>query len=300
MPYEHGPYSRPPRRSKGRFTYAFAVGTLVATAALIGHYAGQNASARGVPGDEWADVMDNSRTIIFKSALRGTLDPDVDQAPTQTFEDEVYGLAIPSEQTVNADDKGNFLASVPDSLPHDFRPAKPEDRIEPVETMIGNPSILDIERMSLRGRSARAQQQEEERRQVAEHRCMSRAIYFEARGESTLGQLAVANVILNRVENDAYPDTICGVVYQNEQRRNACQFSFACDGKSDEPRAGRYWDQAVRVATQAISGHRRIYAVEGATHYHADYVQPRWAGSMQYVKKIGRHIFYRDPSITGG
>jgi hypothetical protein len=291
---DYGPYSRPKKRSKGRFTYAIAVGTLVAAAALIGHYAGQKASARGVPGEEWSDVMTPSRTIIVKSSvLRGTLSDNIDQVPTQTFEDEVYGLELRTEQTVATDGKGDFLASLPD-----LNATPPDDRIEPVETMTGTPSMIDIERMSLRGRTERSRRQEQARRQVAEHQCMARAIYFEARGESTLGQLAVANVILNRVATDVYPDTVCGVVFQNQQRRNACQFSFACDGQSDVPRSGRYWDQAIRVATQAMSGNRRILAVEGATHYHADYVQPRWASAMRYIKKIGRHIFYSDPTIT--
>ncbi len=282
----------PKRRAKGRMTYAVAVGTLVAVAAFVGHYAGQNASARGVPGAEWSDVIDTRSSLQQNNALRGTLEDDVDTAPTQTFEDEVYGLQYRPEQQVEASGKGDFLAGVPT-----LDLAAIDDRIEPADTLTGTPTISAIEQMSLRGRTERGRRQETARRQVAEHNCMARAIYFEARGESTLGQLAVANVIINRVATDVYPDTICGVVYQNEQRRNACQFSFACDGKSDVPNNDRYWEQSQRVATQAISGGRRIYAVEGATHYHADYVSPRWARSMTMLKKIGVHIFYNDPTI---
>ncbi len=295
LPDYYGREHQPRKRSSGRVTYACVVGTLVAAAAFIGHYAGQNAAARGVPGAEWSDVMDSSRSIVVKSSdLRGTLDSDIDQPPTQSFDDDVYGYSLPPEQQVVTDGKGDFLASLPASpVP------RVEDRIEPVETLIGTPPVAQIERMALHGQTEKARRAETRRRRVAELKCMGRAIYFEARGESTLGQLAVANVILNRVANDAYPNTVCGVVYQNEQRRNACQFSFACDGKTDVPRQGRYWDQAMRVARQSMNGNRRILAVEGATHYHADYVRPRWASSMEFLKKIGSHIFYRDPTITG-
>jgi len=90
------------------------------------------------------------------------------------------------------------------------------------------------------------------------------------------------------------------VVYENENRRNACQFSFACDGKSDVPRKGRHWNQSMLVARQSMNGNRRIHAVVNATHYHADYVAPRWARAMVKLKKIGRHIFYRDPTLISG
>jgi len=122
--------------------------------------------------------------------------------------------------------------------------------------------------------------------------CLARAVYFEARSESQLGQLAVATVILNRAKAENYPSSICGVVYQGASRLNACQFSFACDGQSDLPKYGRAWEAALEVTALALATDRPIQAVDAATHYHADYVDPAWSRSLHRVTKIGRHIFY--------
>lgn len=132
----------------------------------------------------------------------------------------------------------------------------------------------------------------EQRRQVAERMCLARAIYFEARSESEIGRLAVAQVILNRVKSPFYPDTVCDVVYQNAEKLNACQFSFACDGKSDRPRPGAAWTLARKLAARAMAGDGEVRAIATATNYHADYVQPKWSGTMTRLIKIGRHIFY--------
>jgi spore germination cell wall hydrolase CwlJ-like protein len=126
----------------------------------------------------------------------------------------------------------------------------------------------------------------------AERKCLATAIYFEARGEPKSGQAAVAQVILNRVDTDAYPDTICGVVYQNKHRRNACQFSFACDGRPDVPRDTRAWAKAEAVTEDVLDGRGHVLQVSAATHYHADYVSPRWAPKLKRLSKVGRHIFY--------
>ena len=130
------------------------------------------------------------------------------------------------------------------------------------------------------------------RREVAEHQCLSRAIYFEARSESEIGRLAVAKVILNRVKSPFYPDSICEVVYQNADKRNGCQFSFACDGLSDRPRNAKAWQRARTLASRALAGDGEVHAIATATHYHADYVSPKWSGAMTRLVKIGRHIFY--------
>ena len=127
----------------------------------------------------------------------------------------------------------------------------------------------------------------------AEKKCLATAIYFEARGEPKSGQAAVAQVILNRVEAQAYPDTICEVVYQNREKRNACQFSFACDGKPDVPRDTRAWARAKQVGSNVLDGRDLIAGIKSATHYHADYVSPYWAPKMRRLSKVGRHIFYQ-------
>ncbi len=127
----------------------------------------------------------------------------------------------------------------------------------------------------------------------AQRRCLANGIYFEARGEPLSGQKAVAQVILNRVKNPAYPNSVCGVVYQNKWKRNACQFSFACDGIRDRINSKKHWGIATKVANDAIDGKFWLTSVGSSSHYHADYVWPRWRRSMKKMVKIGRHIFYR-------
>lgn len=122
--------------------------------------------------------------------------------------------------------------------------------------------------------------------------CLTSAIYYEAGNEIAQGKRAVAQVILNRVRHPAYPKTICGVVYQGSERRTGCQFTFTCDGSLARRPAEDRWEQARLIATSAISG-----AVEPsvgmATHYHANYVLPYWASSLDKISQIGLHIFYR-------
>jgi len=129
---------------------------------------------------------------------------------------------------------------------------------------------------------------------TAEVRCMAEAIYFEARSEPVRGQLAVAQVVVNRLKNPTYPSTVCGVVYQNQHMRNACQFSFACDGYREVIRDRSSWATALDLAQAMLAGDA-IYLEEigTATHYHATYVRPAWARQMQRMGQIGLHIFYR-------
>ena len=123
--------------------------------------------------------------------------------------------------------------------------------------------------------------------------CMATAIYFEARGESYRGQVAVAQVVMNRVGHKLYPDSICGVVYQNQSKRNACQFSFACDGIPETVNDQKSWKQAQQIARDVVSGKEYLPEVGYATHYHATYVRPHWAPRMKKVTKIGMHVFYQ-------
>jgi|SRR5690554_812692 spore germination cell wall hydrolase CwlJ-like protein len=123
--------------------------------------------------------------------------------------------------------------------------------------------------------------------------CLSTAIYFEARGESYRGQVAVAQVVLNRVKDHRYPDTICGVVFQNQNRRNSCQFSFACDGIPETITDRKSWEQAEDIASRFTDGQLYLTEVADATHYHATYVRPAWAPRMNKVTQIGLHVFYK-------
>lgn len=125
-----------------------------------------------------------------------------------------------------------------------------------------------------------------------ERRCLAEAVYFEARSEPEEGQAAVAQVVLNRAASGLYPNKICGVVYQNRHRYKACQFSFACEGKALRVTEGESWATAVRIANSVIDGKTYLSEVGASTHYHADYVKPRWARRLKKMDTIGRHIFY--------
>ncbi|OQP86063.1 cell wall hydrolase [Rhizobium rhizosphaerae] len=127
----------------------------------------------------------------------------------------------------------------------------------------------------------------------AEQKCLTDAIYFESRGESAKGQAAVAQVVLNRVRNPAYPKTICGVVYQNKDWYNRCQFSFACDRIPDIVWSRATWNQAHEIALAVTAGKIWLPEVGSATHYHATYVRPDWGPTMKRLTQIGKHIFYR-------
>lgn len=125
-----------------------------------------------------------------------------------------------------------------------------------------------------------------------EGHCLAQAVYFEARSEPLEGQLAVAQVVLNRVKAGQYPDSICDVVFQNEHIRNRCQFSFACDGLSDNPYEPEPWEIARRISYIALSGYWEDIT-QSATHYHAEYVNPFWATSLEETGQFGSHVFYR-------
>jgi hypothetical protein len=126
-----------------------------------------------------------------------------------------------------------------------------------------------------------------------ERRCLAEAVYFEARSEPQEGQAAVAQVVLNRVSSGLYPTTVCGVVYQNRHHYHGCQFSFACEGKSLRITESESWATAVRIANEVMDGHTYLSDVGRSTHYHANYVKPRWARRLKRMDVIGHHIFYR-------
>ncbi|WP_392663398.1 cell wall hydrolase [Amaricoccus sp. B4] len=128
--------------------------------------------------------------------------------------------------------------------------------------------------------------------------CLAQAIYFESRGEPVPGQVAVAEVILNRVDSPRYPDTICGVTHQGVVKgRRDCQFSYACDGRSDMMRDGEARERAGKLAAAMIAGRPRT-VTDGATHFHALHVRPGWARQMTKTAAIGHHLFYRLPTQT--
>ena len=133
----------------------------------------------------------------------------------------------------------------------------------------------------------------DEKGRAKAEKCLAEAVYFEARGEPVMGQIAVAQVILNRAFSGKYPNTVCGVVYQNAHRHLACQFTFACDGIRDVIREPDMWVRAKKIATEMLDGKLWLPEVGKATHYHATYVHPGWVSEMKKMHKLGVHIFYR-------
>jgi spore germination cell wall hydrolase CwlJ-like protein len=128
--------------------------------------------------------------------------------------------------------------------------------------------------------------------------CMTQAIYYEAALEPTQGQQAVAQTVLNRVRHPDFPKSVCGVVYEGSQLPIGCQFSFTCDGSLARPPIEPYWTRARTVAEAALDGFV-ARDIGSATHYHADYVFPRWGPQMVKIVQLGAHIFYRFPGPAG-
>jgi spore germination cell wall hydrolase CwlJ-like protein len=144
------------------------------------------------------------------------------------------------------------------------------------------PPLSPAERLELSGKEY-----------VRAERCLANAIYFEARSEPIRGQMAVAQVVINRVFSGFYPNDVCGVVYQNAHRHLSCQFTFACDGKSKAITDRRHWAVASRIARQTLDGQIYVPEVGKSTHYHAAYVRPNWVREMRKLVRYGLHSFYR-------
>jgi spore germination cell wall hydrolase CwlJ-like protein len=124
-------------------------------------------------------------------------------------------------------------------------------------------------------------------------KCLADAVYFESRGEVKRGQIAVAQVVMNRVFSGFYPNSVCGVVYQNSHRKLACQFTFACDGIPDKIDEPDMWEQAKEIARDMLDGKLWLPEIGHSTHYHAYWVHPSWVNEMRKIYKIGVHSFYR-------
>jgi spore germination cell wall hydrolase CwlJ-like protein len=128
---------------------------------------------------------------------------------------------------------------------------------------------------------------------LTEHRCLSEALYYEARSEGLAGETAVAEVVFHRMNARNYGRSICAVVYEGSSRKS-CQFSFTCNGDLKRPREAGAWQDAEELAAQILTGQVRLRNLTGgATSYHAVYVKPYWAPSLERTARIGNHIFYR-------
>lgn len=129
---------------------------------------------------------------------------------------------------------------------------------------------------------------------AAEQRCLAEAMYFEARGEGSEGEEAIAEVIFHRMHSRYYPGSICGVVFQGAGSGSGCQFSFACNGEMERRKTPGAWAHANLLAAQILSGYLRLgNATNGATSFHAVDVEPDWSSSLERTVQIGNHVFYR-------
>jgi spore germination cell wall hydrolase CwlJ-like protein len=131
-------------------------------------------------------------------------------------------------------------------------------------------------------------------------KCLAEAVYFEARGEAVRGQIAVAQVVLNRAFSGFYPNTVCAVVFQSKYRHTVCQFTFACESNTDVIREPDMWERARKIAKAMLDGLIWLPEVGKSTHYHAYYVRPSWVGEMKKLYRFGVHTFYRPKAWGDG
>ena len=278
---------------------AFAGVMLVTAFAFAGHYIGRNADAHNAAIDESAPLVMPTSAL----ATKGSLLPE-----GETF--ALLNVKTLRSQTVLIDGKGDLVgldivAPVPvpkpkpkpvkiASIEKDIKitPASidlkhPDEPAPAVKRMAVAPAVPAVEQSFKLDKATKLKVVAQRRVRLAEENCLARAVYFESRSESDLGQLAVAKVILNRVKAPEYPKSICGVVYQGSGTRNSCQFSFACDGLPDDVNQPGAWAHAKSIAQRAISGDPAIAMMGSATNYHADYVKPKWAKAMRRLARIG-------------
>ncbi len=275
--------------------------------AFAGHYIGRSAIAHNADADDLASLVaptsalsskgsllppGENFTVVNANSLRQTVmvDGKGDLIGMDVVQPVPAPLPKPKPKSILALAKSGGVKIVPASVdlthPDDGSPSPAVKRLAlaPAPAQIDQKFKLDAE--------AKHKVVIQHRLRMAEENCLARAVYFESRSESDLGQLAVAKVILNRVKSPDYPKTICGVVYQGSGSRNGCQFSFACDGLPDDVKSPEAWAHAKMIAERAINNDPSVAMLGTATNYHADYVSPRWAKTMRRLIRIGHHIFY--------
>ena len=275
--------------------------------AFAGHYIGRSAVAHNADPQDMVSLVSPTSALSSKGSLLPS-DENFTTINAQTL-----------RQTVMVDGKGDLIGmDLVEPVPAPLIKAKPKSilalaksggvKIVPASVDLKHPEDNGpspaVKRLALAPAPAQIDQKfkldaEEKHKVVLQHRlrlaeenCLARAVYFESRSESDLGQLAVAKVILNRVKAPDFPKTICGVVYQGSGTRNSCQFSFACDGLPDDVKSPEAWAHAKMIAERAINNDPAVSMLGSATNYHADYVRPRWAKTMRKLARIGHHIFY--------
>jgi spore germination cell wall hydrolase CwlJ-like protein len=213
---------------------------------------------------------DGSKIYFGANPLAAVREPITPWAPGEapvvmaSVDPDIKQSALAPTQPRGDDKAGEMIASKGEVTGVDQRPKSPAERLA-----LTGPALAKAEK------------------------CLANAVYFEARGESVRGQIAVAQVVMNRVFSPFYPNDVCGVVYQNANRHLACQFTFACDGIPDVVTEPDAWARAQRIAHDMLGGKLWMPEVAKATHYHAYWVHPDWVNEMKKIYKLGVHAFYR-------
>src|SRR5215475_10551975 len=242
-----------------------------------------------VPGDETGEVADTNTEAPDISLLAAVNDPDPTVRTSRLFFGDMLDSAPasivpwePGDEPImamprDAEIKRSALSALSNPDGGETVTAKGDIAID-----ASPPPNSPAARLGLVGPA----------RQKAE-KCLANAVYFESRGEPVRGQLAVAQVVLNRAFSGYYPGDVCEVVYQNAHRHHACQFSFACDRIEDVVTEPEAWERAERVAKATLDGKVWLPEIGKATHYHAYWVRPWWVRTMRKFTRIGVHSFYR-------
>ena len=248
-------------------------------------------SSGSFSGPNRAEKRDRLRPQVDVVAV--TRDFDAVRARLAALRHPEMVAAVPEKTTVVAEDGAIEVASLATDVTTDALSAIDASLSAPIPALQSD--LLAYARADVPATTFDGTVRGKDGKKVSEKelQCLATAIYFEARGESYRGQVAVGQVVMNRVAHKLYPDTICGVVYQNQNKRNACQFSFACDGIPERVTEKKAWEQAEEIARGVIAGDLFLEEVAYATHYHATYVYPHWAPRMKKEAKIGLHVFYR-------
>ncbi len=257
-----------------------------------------------IPRDTIADTARPAAVALAAATVKSSTSPVAELAAARSLDAVAFamesprGMMVPKLNIAGNPSVAAFasepikLASVdsrslqttidptPVSLP--MSSAIPLDMVPMPRSAPGVPPPSPAERLHLEGKE-----------RVQAERCLASAIYFESRSEPVRGQMAVAQVVINRAFSGFYPNNICGVVYQNAGRHLACQFTFACDGKSKVINERGAWGRANRIAKQTLDGQIYVPEVAKSTHYHAIYVHPYWVHEMKKIVRYGIHNFYR-------
>jgi spore germination cell wall hydrolase CwlJ-like protein len=214
-------------------------------------------SSLGAPAESMESWQPGEAPLVVSPET--AVDPDMKLASLPSAADE------PANESVKAGDSGESIAAKGEVNADNQRAKTPAERL----------GLLD------------------EKSRAKSEKCLAEAVYFEARGEAVRGQIAVAQVVMNRVFSGFYPNTVCGVVYQNKYHHMACQFTFACDNVADVVREPDMWDRAKKIAKAMLDGELWLPEVAKSTHYHAYWVHPSWVSEMKKLYKFGVHTFYR-------